>query len=198
MRTKTCYVCSLNKWVVTLILKLNEGIVSNLVKFEYQRSSSQIKQFLKERKKHDFLSPLYKVRQHSELEVEFMLKYDQAGGRRGANLPPKGPQTQLTPGRGQINYDNDDYEDDDDDVDDFDDYDLFSSSQRTSNINYDNDDYNHNDDNDDYDLFSSSQRTSNINYDNDDYNHNDDNDDDDNNDNDDSYDNDDNDEGIGI
>ena len=44
--------------------------------------------------KHDFLSPLYKVRQPSELKVKFMLKCHQPGGRGEANLPSKGPQTQ--------------------------------------------------------------------------------------------------------
>ena len=39
----------------------------------------------------------YKVRRASELKVKFMLKCDQPGGRGGANLPPKGPQTQFEP-----------------------------------------------------------------------------------------------------
>ena len=38
--------------------------------------------------KHNLLSPLYKVRQPSELEVKFMLKCDQLGGKGGANLSP--------------------------------------------------------------------------------------------------------------
>ena len=45
MRTKTCYVCffkcSLNKRAVALILELDKGNISTLVKFEYQNSSSK-------------------------------------------------------------------------------------------------------------------------------------------------------------
>ena len=50
---------------------------------------------------HNFLSLFYKVRQQSELEVQFMLKCDQPGKRGWANLPPKGLQTKLVPGLGR-------------------------------------------------------------------------------------------------
>ena len=53
-----------------------------------------------------------------------MLKCDQLGGKQGANLPPKGPQTQSTPGGGAIKYDDDDDDDDFDDEDD--DYNVLS------------------------------------------------------------------------
>ena len=51
--------------------------------------------------KHEFLSSFHKVRQHSELNVHFMLKWDQAQVREGANLPPKGHQTQSEPRGGR-------------------------------------------------------------------------------------------------
>ena len=47
--------------------------------------------------KHDFLSIFEKVRQPSELEVKFLLKFDQGGERKVADLPPKEPQTKLAP-----------------------------------------------------------------------------------------------------
>ena len=65
--------CSLNRRAVTLILELDEGNVSTLVKFVYQSSSF----------KYDFPSPLYKVRRPSDLEVKFMLKCDQSSWRNG-------------------------------------------------------------------------------------------------------------------
>ena len=61
-----------------------------------------------------------------------MLKYDQLGGKGGANLSPKGPQQDKHQGgRGWvINQDYGDDDDDDDDDSDFDeddnDYDGFS------------------------------------------------------------------------
>ena len=54
------------------------------------------------KKKHEYLSLLEKVRQPSELEVKFMLKFDQPGERKVANLPPKEPQTQLEPEGGRM------------------------------------------------------------------------------------------------
>ena len=62
-----------------LILELDEGNASTLVKFEYQTSSSKNEQVV-EKTNNDFLSLLYKVRQPSELEIMFMLKFDQVGG----------------------------------------------------------------------------------------------------------------------
>ena len=53
------------------------------------------------RKKHDFPFPFYKVRRPSELEVKFMLKWDQPEGRRGVKLPSKGPQTKWAPEGGR-------------------------------------------------------------------------------------------------
>ena len=48
MRTKTCYVRffkdSLNKRAGTPIIELDEGIVSNFAKLEYERSSSKTEQ----------------------------------------------------------------------------------------------------------------------------------------------------------
>ena len=92
-----------------------------------------------------------------------MLKCDQLGGKGGANLPPKGPQTRWPAGGWAIIYDDVDYDDDEDDDDnndfdeDDDDYDVFSWSQRTSTTigtirganNYDDDDGNDDDDVDD-------------------------------------------------
>ena len=73
--------------------------------------------------KHDFLYPVFKVKQPSELEVKLMLKWDQLGGSGGANFPAKEPQTWWAPGGGGANYDNHDDDDDNDDNDFNDDYD---------------------------------------------------------------------------
>ena len=77
---------------------------------------------------------------HFEDNLFALLKYDRHGGRGGANLLSKGPQTQSASERGGvINYDDDDNgnvdDDDDDDFDDDnDDDDVISSFQRTKNM----------------------------------------------------------------
>ena len=75
---KKCYVNffkdALNKRAVTLRLQLDESNVSTLIKFEYQSSRLKINESLK--KQTWFPSPLYKVRQTSEMKVKFMWKCD--------------------------------------------------------------------------------------------------------------------------
>ena len=68
MKIKTSYVHffedSFNRRAVTPILELNEGNISTLAMFQYERGSSKIKQVFGE-KKHDFQFLFYKVRQLS-------------------------------------------------------------------------------------------------------------------------------------
>ena len=71
--------------------------------------------------KHYFLSPFHKVRQPSELEVQFMLKWGQPWEREGANLPSRRTQDTIGIKGGAENYDDNDDDDDDDFNDDDDD-----------------------------------------------------------------------------
>ena len=86
------------------------------------------------KKEHNFPFPFYKVRQPSQLEVNFLLKIIPLGEKEGLIILPKDLKHGL--GRGSIKNDNDDDNDDDDeddDNDDYDDWDVFSWCQLISN-----------------------------------------------------------------
>ena len=72
---------SLNKRAVTPTLELDEGNVSTFAKVEYERCSSKM-EWVFEKNKQNLPFPFYKVRQPSELEVDFMLKIITLGERR--------------------------------------------------------------------------------------------------------------------
>ena len=69
-----------NRRTVTPTLEFDEGYVSTFAKFKYERGSSKVEHIFE---KTNTIShfPFYKVRQPSKLEVRFMLKCCQLGGK---------------------------------------------------------------------------------------------------------------------
>ena len=84
---------------MTPTLELDEVNVSTFAMFKYEHSSLTTERGFKKKTVSHFL--FYKVRQLSELEVKFLLKWYHLEGKERANHPPKGPQTGLAKGGGR-------------------------------------------------------------------------------------------------